>query len=107
MTKNTSTTKFNLGQPVFYCDCFGHETRTKTFRYGTVRTGFIMEAEYIEARDQYLYTIGTLGILDGLDKHKVYNKLLGQHMVFEHSPAGYFKAMTQVEELCEEVDDEE
>ena len=98
---------FKPGQPVFYCDCFGHETRTKAFRYGTVSAGFIMETEYIEARDQYLYTIGTFGVLDSMGKNKLYTRLLGQHMVFEHSPAGYFKATTQVEELCEEVDDEE
>ena len=103
----TNTTNFKPGQPVFYCDCFGHETLKKTFRWGSVQAGFIMEAEYIEARDQYLYTVGTFGRLEGLDKKKVYTKILGQHMVFEHSPAGYFKAMAQVEELCEEVDDEE
>ena len=54
-----------------------------------------------------MYTIGTFGALDGMGKNKLYTKLLGQHMVFEHSPAGYFKAMAQVDELCEEVDDEE
>ena len=102
--KETSAINFKPGQPVFYCDCFGHETSTKTFRWGKVMAGFIMEAEYIKARDQYLYTVGTFGTDD---RTKVHTKILGQHMVFEHSPAGYFKAMAQVEELCEEVDDEE
>jgi hypothetical protein len=104
MTKSNAEVKvFKPGQPVFYCDCFGPDTQVKTFRYGTVRAGFIMEAEYIEARDQYLYTVGRLDN----NKNKVYTKILGQHMVFDHSPAGYFKAITQVEELCEEVEDEE
>ena len=95
---------FKPGQPVFYCNCYGPYTQVKTFIYGSVKAGFIMEVEYIEARDQYLYTIGTL---NEEDNKKVYTKIIGQHMVFEHSLAGYFKAMVLVEELCEEVDDEE
>lgn len=99
----TETKRFKLGQPVFYCNCYGPDSQVKTFRYGSVDVGFIMEEEYIEARDSYLYTIGRVS---AEDRKKVYTKLLGPHMIFEYSPAGYFKAMAQVEELCEEVDDE-
>ena len=98
------TKRFKLGQPVFYCNCYGPDSQVKTFRCGSVEAGFIMEEEYIEARNSYLYTIGSMS---AEDRKKVYTTLLGQHMIFEHSPAGYFKAMTKVEELCEEVDDEE
>lgn len=100
----TETKRFKLGQPVFYCNCYGTESQVKTFRYGSVKAGFIMEEEYIKARDSYLYTVGTFSAEDHM---KVYTKLLGPHMIFEYSPAGYFKAMTQVEDFCEEVDDEE
>lgn len=95
--------RFKLGQPVFYCNCYGSDSQVKAFRYGSVEAGFIVEEEYIEARNSYLYTIGTVA---AEDRKKVYTKLLGPHMIFEHSPAGYLKAITQIEELCEEVDDE-
>ena len=100
----TETKRFKLGQPVFYCNCYGTDSQVKTFRYGSVEAGFIMEEEYIEARDSYLYTVGTLS---AEDRMKVHTKLLGPHMSFEHSPAGYFKAIAQVEEFCEEVEDED
>ena len=52
--------EFNLGQPVYFCHCYGDGYKDKTYRWGYVKLGFITKKEYIEARDQYLYTVGTL-----------------------------------------------
>lgn len=96
------TKRFKLGQPVYFCHCYGEGYGSKPYRCGKVRVGFITKEEYIEARDQYLYTTGTV---DPYNSHRVVYKTLGPHLIFEYTDYG--SALTKVKELCEEVDDEE
>lgn len=103
-TESTTTKRFKLGQPVFYCNCYGDPSHTKLYRYGTVSVGFITEEEYIPARDSYLYTISNVS---PYNKRKVVSRMLGSHLIFEYSPAEYFKALTKLEEFVDEVEEEE
>ena len=103
-TESSLPKSFKLGQPVFYCNCYGDPSHTKLYRYGTVSVGFITEEEYIPARNSYLYTISTVS---PFNKRKVVSRMLGSHLIFEYSPEEYSKALTKLEELADEVEEEE
>jgi hypothetical protein len=93
--------EFNLGQPVYFCHCYGEGYGNKTYRWGEIKLGFITNKEYVEARDLYIYTVGTLDKYNPL----MYNsKVLGQHLIFEYN--NYDGAITKAKELCEGVDND-
>jgi hypothetical protein len=92
--------EFNLGQPVYFCHCYGEGYRDKTYRWGRVKLGFIVDKTYVEARDLYLYVVGTL---DKTNPLMVNYKSLGSHLIFDYN--SYEEAVTKVKELCEEVDE--
>jgi hypothetical protein len=92
--------EFNLGQPVYFCHCYGEGSKDKTYRWGYVKLGFITSKEYIEARDSYLYIVGTL---DQYNPLIVNYKTLGTHLIFDYN--NYEEALVKVKELCEEVDE--
>lgn len=91
--------EFNLGQAVHYCHCYGESYGDKPYRWGYVRAGFITDKKYIEAHDQYLYTIGTISPFNSTE---IVYKTLGPHLIFEYN--GYEGALKKVKELCEEVE---
>lgn len=92
--------EFNLGQPVYFCHCYGEGYKGKSYRWGRVKLGFITKKEYVEARDLYLYTVGTL---DKINILMVNYKTLGPHLIFDYDK--YEGALQKVKELCEEVDE--
>lgn len=94
--------RFKVGQAVYFCHCYGEGRGSKPYRCGKVRVGFITDEEYIEARDQYLYTTGTV---DPYYEHSVVYKTLGPHLIFDYT--NYNGALAKVKELCDEVDDED
>ena len=88
--------EFDLGQPVLYCLGYGESTKNM-YRWGSVEAGFIISKEYIEARNLYLYTIGTIK-----DKRPHYKKL-GAHYIFNIDE--YESAEVMMKGLCEVYDD--
>ena len=93
--------EFSLGQPVYFCHCYGDGWGEKPYRWGEVKLGFVMNKEYIEAHDQYLYTVGTLDKVNPL----MYNsKVLGPHLIFDYD--SYDDALAKTKELCQGVDDD-
>jgi hypothetical protein len=90
--------EFNLGQPVYFCHCYGEGYKDKTYRWGEVKLGFIVDKAYVEARDLWLYVVGTI---DKYDSLKVNYKSLGAHLVFDYE--SYDAALAKTKELCEEV----
>ena len=91
--------EFNLGQAVYYCHCYGESYGDKPYRWGRVRLGFITNKEYVEARDLYTYTVGTL---DKYNPLLTNYKTLGPHLIFNYDD--YEEALAKTKELCEEVD---
>ena len=94
--------RFKVGQAVYFCHCYGEGCGSKPYRWGKVRVGFITNEEFIEARNQYLYTVGTV---DPYHEYSVVHKILGPHLIFEYD--NFVGALAKVKELCQEVDDEE
>lgn len=102
MMKDINTIRFKLGQAVHFCHCYGEGYGDKRYRWGSVKVGFITNEELIEARNQYIYTVGTV---DPYHDHSVVYKTLGPHLIFEYDD--YASALIKTKELCEEVDDAE
>lgn len=92
--------EFNLGQAVYFCHCYGEGWSNKPYRWGRVKLGFITSKEYIEARNLYIYTVGTL---DDHNNLVAIYKTLGPHLIFEYN--SYAEALEKVEELCAWVDE--
>lgn len=92
--------EFDLGQPVYFCHCYGEGHREKPYRWGYVKLGFITKKDYVEARNQYLYIVGTL---NNYDHTMVTYKTLGPHFIFDYE--SYEAALLKTKELCEEVDE--
>lgn len=92
--------EFNLGQAVYYCHCYGESYGSKSYRWGNIRLGFITDKKYIEARNQYIYIVGTINPYDELGA--IY-KTLGPHLIFGYNE--YHNALEKLKELCEEVDE--
>lgn len=92
--------EFNLGQVVYFCHCYGEGWGNKPYRWGRVKLGFITSKEYIEARNSYIYTVGTLTDRNNL---VVTYKTLGPHLIFDYT--GYAEALEKIGELCAEADD--
>ena len=93
---------FNLGTPVYFCHCYGEGYSGKTYRWGEVKLGFIVDKTYVEARDLYLYVVGTI---DKYNSLKVNYKSLGAHLIFDYE--SYEEALAKTKELCEGVENDD
>ena len=71
----------------------------KIYKYGQVVAGFITDIEYVEARNSYLYSVGTLSFTD---RCKIMTKIIGPHLIFDlnNLAEAELKLMT----ICEEPD---
>lgn len=94
--------KYKVGQAVLFINGYGLTSNSDyMYRYGQVVAGFVTNAEYIEPRNMYLYTIGTLA---PTSVKKVMYRTLGEHYIFNLDEEDI--ATLKLCELCEEPDDE-
>ena len=90
-----------IEESVLFVNGYGVPTDEEhyTCRYGYVSAGFITDVEYVEARNTYLYTVGTVS---PFDRYKILTKILGSHLIFDLNAAA--EAELKLSEICEEPD---
>ncbi len=94
--------KYKLGQAVLFINGYGMTyNKNYIYRYGQVVLGFISNIEFIEARSNYMYTVGTVSPMS--DKKPMY-RILGEHFIFDLDQED--AAVLKMKEFCEEPDDE-
>ena len=90
-----------VGEPILFIYGYGvpKNFNEKIYKYGQVVAGFITDIEYVEARDSYLYSVGTLSFTD---RCKIMTKIIGPHLIFDlnNLAEAELKLMT----ICEEPD---
>ena len=98
----TKEPKYKLGQAVLFINGYGMTyNKNYVYRWGQVAVGFISNIEFIEARGNYMYTIGTIS---SMDSKKPMYRILGESYIFEIGQEDV--ANLKLKEFCEEPDDE-
>ena len=102
MVEVKQESKYKLGQAVLFINGYGMTyNKNYVYRWGQVAVGFITNIEFIEARGNYMYTIGTIS---SMDSKKPMYRILGEAYIFEIGQEDI--ATIKLKEFCEEPDDE-
>lgn len=94
---NMLESDYKIGEAVFYVNGYGDTTHSKMYRYGNVQPGFIINVEFIEAQNSYLYTIGSI-----MNNAHVY-QFVGPHLIFKNN----LECFKKLQEIVEIADDTE
>lgn len=94
--------KYNHGDAILFPHCWGETYSDKNyFKYGEVLCGFILQIEYVKAKDIFLYHVGYANAEYPYVPHY---KTLGEHMIFNIDE--YDQCYDKVLELTGEKDNE-
>lgn len=95
--------KYKLGQAVLFINDYGMTyNKNYVYKWGEVLIGFVSKIEFIEARNSYIYTVGTVS---SMDSEKPMYRILGEHYIFELDQEDI--AVLKMKEFCEEPDSEQ
>lgn len=92
--------RFKVGQAILFINGYGMSYNENfMWKYGEVLAGFVTSIEYIEAQNNYMYTVGTRS---PLSNRQVMYRILGEHMIFSLDEES--RATLKMKDICEKPD---